>query len=203
MGSSQIAHFILASASPRRIELLKELGWNFTVKPSDSEEVLICGESPEDTACRLAEMKASNVAEANPGEWVVGADTLVALGTTSLGKPKNDKEAFAMIAMLQGKTHRVITAVAVISPEGEKYVEYETTNVVFRPLSDEEIASYIALGESLDKAGAYAIQGRGMLLVERIDGCYFNVVGLPVQKLSVLLAKLGLSLREQWGMFRL
>ncbi len=202
MGSSQIAHFILASASPRRIELLKELGWNFTVKPSDSEEVLICGESPEDTACRLAEMKASNVAEANPGEWVVGADTLVALGTTSLGKPKNDKEAFAMIAMLQGKTHRVITAVAVISPEGEKYVEYETTNVVFRPLSDEEIASYIALGESLDKAGAYAIQGRGMLLVERIDGCYFNVVGLPVQKLSVLLAKLGLSLREQWGMFR-
>ena len=202
MGSSQIAHFILASASPRRIELLKELGWNFTVKPSDSEEVLICGESPEDTACRLAEMKASNVAEANPGEWVVGADTLVALGTTSLGKPKNDKEAFAMIEMLQGKTHRVITAVAVISPEGEKYVEYETTNVVFRPLSDEEIASYIALGESLDKAGAYAIQGRGMLLVERIDGCYFNVVGLPVQKLSVLLAKLGLSLREQWGMFR-
>ena len=202
MGSSQIAHFILASASPRRIELLKELGWNFTVKPSDSEEVLICGESPEDTACRLAEMKASNVAEANPGEWVVGADTLVALGTTSLGKPKNDKEAFAMIAMLQGKTHRVITAVAVISPEGEKYVEYETTNVVFRPLSDEEIASYIALGESLDKAGAYAIQGRGMLLVERIDGCYFNVVGLPVQKLSVLLAKLGLSLREQWGTFR-
>ena len=202
MGSSQIAHFILASASPRRIELLKELGWNFTVKPSDSEEVLICGENPEDTACRLAEMKASNVAEANPGEWVVGADTLVALGTTSLGKPKNDKEAFAMIEMLQGKTHRVITAVAVISPEGEKYVEYETTNVVFRPLSDEEIASYIALGESLDKAGAYAIQGRGMLLVERIDGCYFNVVGLPVQKLSVLLAKLGLSLREQWGMFR-
>ena len=202
MGSSQIAHFILASASPRRIELLKELGWNFTVKPSDSDEVLICGENPEDTACRLAEMKASNVAEANPGEWVVGADTLVALGTTSLGKPKNDKEAFAMIAMLQGKTHRVITAVAVISPEGEKYVEYETTNVVFRPLSDEEIASYIALGESLDKAGAYAIQGRGMLLVERIDGCYFNVVGLPVQKLSVLLAKLGLSLREQWGMFR-
>ena len=202
MGSSQIAHFILASASPRRIELLKELGWNFTVKPSDSEEVLICGENPEDTACRLAEMKASNVAAANPGEWVVGADTLVALGTTSLGKPKNDKEAFAMIAMLQGKTHRVITAVAVISPEGEKYVEYETTNVVFRPLSDEEIASYIALGESLDKAGAYAIQGRGMLLVERIDGCYFNVVGLPVQKLSVLLAKLGLSLREQWGMFR-
>ena len=202
MGSSQIAHFILASASPRRIELLKELGWNFTVKPSDSDEVLICGENPEDTACRLAEMKASNVAAANPGEWVVGADTLVALGTTSLGKPKNDKEAFAMIAMLQGKTHRVITAVAVISPEGEKYVEYETTNVVFRPLSDEEIASYIALGESLDKAGAYAIQGRGMLLVERIDGCYFNVVGLPVQKLSVLLAKLGLSLREQWGMFR-
>ena len=202
MGGSQIAHFILASASPRRIELLKELGWNFTVKPSDSDEVLICGENPEDTACRLAEMKASNVAEANPGEWVVGADTLVALGTTSLGKPKNDKEAFAMIAMLQGKTHRVITAVAVISPEGEKYVEYETTNVVFRPLSDEEIASYIALGESLDKAGAYAIQGRGMLLVERIDGCYFNVVGLPVQKLSVLLAKLGLSLREQWGMFR-
>ena len=202
MGSSQIAHFILASASPRRIELLKELGWNFTVKPSDSEEVLICGESPEDTACRLAEMKASNVAEANPGEWVVGADTLVALGTTSLGKPKTDKEAFAMIEMLQGKTHRVITAVAVISPEGEKFVEYETTNVVFRPLSDEEIASYIALGESLDKAGAYAIQGRGMLLVERIDGCYFNVVGLPVQKLSVLLAKLGLSLREQWGMFR-
>ena len=202
MGSSQIAHFILASASPRRIELLKELGWNFTVKPSDSEEVLICGENPEDTACRLAEMKASNVAAANPGEWVVGADTLVALGTTSLGKPKNDKEAFAMIEMLQGKTHRVITAVAVISPEGEKYVEYETTNVVFRPLSDEEIASYIALGESLDKAGAYAIQGRGMLLVERIDGCYFNVVGLPVQKLSVLLAKLGLSLREQWGMFR-
>ena len=202
MGSSQIAHFILASASPRRIELLKELGWNFTVKPSDSDEVLICGENPEDAACRLAEMKASNVAEANPGEWVVGADTLVALGTTSLGKPKNDKEAFAMIAMLQGKTHRVITAVAVISPEGEKYVEYETTNVVFRPLSDEEIDSYIALGESLDKAGAYAIQGRGMLLVERIDGCYFNVVGLPVQKLSVLLAKLGLSLREQWGMFR-
>ncbi len=202
MGSSQIAHFILASASPRRIELLKELGWNFTVKPSDSDEVLICGENPEDTACRLAEMKASNVAAANPGEWVVGADTLVALGTTSLGKPKNDKEAFAMIEMLQGKTHRVITAVAVISPEGEKYVEYETTNVVFRPLCDEEIASYIALGESLDKAGAYAIQGRGMLLVERIDGCYFNVVGLPVQKLSVLLAKLGLSLREQWGMFR-
>ena len=200
MGCQKIEHFILASASPRRIELLSELGWYFTVMPSTSDEVILCGERPEDTACRLADMKASDIVAKRPGEWVVGADTLVALGDTALGKPKDVSDAISMVGMLQGRTHRVITAVAVISPKGEKRVDYETTHVTFRPLSNEDTSAYVALGESLDKAGAYAIQGRGMLLVEKIDGCYFNVVGLPVQKLSAILTELGLPLREQWRM---
>ena len=200
MGCQKIEHFILASASPRRIELLSELGWYFTVMPSTLDEVILCGERPEDTACRLADMKASDIAAKRPGEWVVGADTLVALGDTALGKPKDVSDAISMVGMLQGRTHRVITAVAVISPKGEKRVDYETTHVTFRPLSNEDTSAYVALGESLDKAGAYAIQGRGMLLVEKIDGCYFNVVGLPVQKLSAILTELGLPLREQWRM---
>lgn len=200
MGCQEIEHFILASASPRRIELLSELGWYFTVMPSTLDEVILCGERPEDTACRLADMKASDIAAKRPGEWVVGADTLVALGDTALGKPKDVSDAISMVGMLQGRTHRVITAVAVISPKGEKRVDYETTHVTFRPLSNEDTSAYVALGESLDKAGAYAIQGRGMLLVEKIDGCYFNVVGLPVQKLSAILTELGLPLREQWRM---
>lgn len=196
-----IGKIILASGSPRRRELLAGLGWNFEVIPPQVDEKKIDGEPPAELVKRLAEEKVSSVASRFLGNWVLGADTVVALEGRILGKPKSEGEAAEMIAELSGRTHSVFTGVALIAPDGRKLINAEETRVTFRPLEKEDILAYIALGESMDKAGAYAIQERGTLLVERIDGCYFNVVGLPLFRVSQMFAEMGIALSEQWGIY--
>lgn len=189
---------ILASGSPRRQMLLRELGWKITIKVPCIDENALPGESPEVMVCRLAHAKALPVHKEFPGQWVIGADTVVTVGDEVLGKPSGYDDALCMIKKLQGKWHTVITGVALLAPDGHVLVEAEKTYVKFRPLDESEIVSYVDSGESFDKAGAYAIQGHGTLLVESIDGCYFNVVGLPLQRLSRMFADLGWPLSEQW-----
>lgn len=196
-----IGKIILASGSPRRRELLAGLGWNFEVIPPQVDEKKIDGEPPAELVKRLAEEKASSVASRFLGNWVLGADTVVALEGRILGKPNSEGEAAEMIAELSGRTHSVFTGVALIAPDGCKLINAEETRVTFRPLEKEDILAYIALGESMDKAGAYAIQERGTLLAERIDGCYFNVVGLPLFRVSQMFAEMGIALSEQWGIY--
>lgn len=196
-----IGKIILASGSPRRRELIAGLGWNFEVIPPQVDEKKIDGEPPAELVKRLAEEKASSVASRFLGNWVLGADTVVALEGRILGKPNSEGEAAEMIAELSGRTHSVFTGVALIAPDGRKLINAEETRVTFRPLEKEDILAYIALGESMDKAGAYAIQERGTLLAERIDGCYFNVVGLPLFRVSQMFAEMGIALSEQWGIY--
>ena len=196
-----IGKIILASGSPRRRELLAGLGWNFEVIPPQVDEKKIYGEPPAELVKLLAEEKASSVASRFLGNWVLGADMVVALEGRILGKPNSEGEAAEMIAELSGRTHSVFTGVALIAPDGRKLINAEETRVTFRPLEKEDILAYIALGESMDKAGAYAIQERGTLLAERIDGCYFNVVGLPLFRVSQMFAEMGIALSEQWGIY--
>lgn len=189
---------ILASGSPRRRELLERLGWKFKIEAATVEETHADGEKPEDMVCRLAESKAANVYSRHTSCWVIGADTVVVADGSVLGKPENENDAVRMIMLLQGKKHSVITGVALFAPDGGKLVYVEKTDVTFHKMTDTEAIAYVAAGESLDKAGAYAIQGHGSLLVEKIDGCYFNVVGLPLALLSKMFSELGWSLSEQW-----
>lgn len=189
---------ILASGSPRRQMLLTELGWDIKVIVPQVEEFPAPGEDPEEMVFRLSHAKALSVYEKFPDSWVIGADTVVVSGDEIFGKPADHEDALSMIKKLQGKKHTVITGVTLIAPDGRKLVEAEKTTVKFRPLNDREIISYLGSGESFDKAGSYAIQGQGMLLVESIEGCYFNVVGLPLYRLSRMFADLGWPLAEQW-----
>lgn len=178
--------------------LLTELGWNIKVIVPQVEEFPAPGEDPEEMVLRLSHAKALYVYEKFPDSRVIGADTVVVAGDEIFGKPADHEDALSMIKKLQGKKHTVITGVALIAPDGRKLVEAEKTIVKFRPLNDREIISYLESGESFDKAGSYAIQGQGMLLVESIEGCYFNVVGLPLYRLSRMFADLGWPLAEQW-----
>jgi septum formation protein len=173
---------ILASASPRRRELLSRAGLDVEVRPSSIEEVPRPGESPEDFARRAAEEKALAVAATAPRDTLVlGADTVVVADSEVLGKPADRDDAARMLRRLSGTTHRVITAVCLVSaPDRIEAVRCETTLVTFCRLDEEEINDYLASGEPFDKAGAYGIQGRASRFVTRIEGCYFNVVGLPV-----------------------
>jgi septum formation protein len=173
---------ILASASPRRQELLRAAGLEIEVRPSSVEEVVRPGESPEDFARRAAADKALAVAAtAPPDALVLGADTMVVAGEEILGKPVDPGDAARMLRILSGATHRVITGACLVSaPDRIEAVRAETTLVTFRRLDEEEIAAYVASGEPFDKAGAYGIQGLASKFVTRIEGCYFNVVGLPV-----------------------
>lgn len=189
---------VLASGSPRRRELLKGLGWKFDVVPSEIKEEKIEGESPKALVMRLASEKASDVASRRPGNWIIGADTIVVIDNSVLGKPHSREEAFDMLSRLAGREHTVCTGAALIAPDGRKAVRCEETKVRFRALSPDEINAYIDQGECMDKAGAYAIQDKGTLLVERINGCYFNVVGLPLTVLSEMFKEMGVSLEEQW-----
>jgi septum formation protein len=173
---------ILASASPRRRELLRNAGLEAEVRPSFIEEASRPGESPEDFARRAATDKALAVAADAPlGALVLGADTVVVVGGEILGKPAGAADAARMLRALSGATHCVITGVCLVSaPDRIEAVRAETTLVTFRPLGEKEIADYVASGEPFDKAGAYGIQGLASKFVTRIEGCYFNVVGLPV-----------------------
>lgn len=190
---------VLASKSPRRRELLESLGWDFVIEEPYIEEKAAPGEAPDVMVSRLACEKAREVFCRSPRCWVIGADTAVVAGCAVLGKPYDREDAVSMLKMLQGRKHTVMTGVALFAPDGRSDVACEKTDVTFRKLSDEEIDAYIACGESMDKAGAYAIQGAGSLLVERIEGCYFNVVGLPLERLSEMFSAFGRPLLKQWG----
>jgi len=185
---------VLASASPRRRELLTQAGYRFEVRPAHIPEDPLPGEDPIAYVTRLAREKAEAVfrdltdASPKPEETLVvlGADTTVALDNIILGKPEDAADAARMLRLLSGRTHRVITGVAVVTKKGAE-VAAEATAVRFLTLSDAEIAGYVAGGEPMDKAGAYAIQGRAARWIPRIEGCYFNVMGLPLALVSSLL----------------
>jgi|SRR5208282_656206 len=180
---------VLASASPRRQELLRNAGISFTVQPADIDEAPLAGESPRDCAERLAREKALAVFQDRPQQWVLGADTIVVVDDLILGKPRDAEDAARMLRMLSGRMHAVITGVCLVGlvasgqrPVASKTVltASETTLVTFCDLSDDEIRDYVATGEPMDKAGAYAIQGIASRWIPRIEGDYSNVVGLPV-----------------------
>jgi septum formation protein len=180
---------ILASASPRRSELLRNAGIAFTVEPAHVPEQAYPDEQPLQYAQRLARDKARAIFARYPDSVVLGADTIVVADEHLLEKPRDDEDAARMLRLLSNREHQVITGVCIAAPGFEK-TEAEITDVRFGPLTEEEIASYVATGEPLDKAGAYAIQGNASRWVERIDGCYFNVVGLPVPRVYRMLRKL-------------
>lgn len=165
----------LASASPRRRQLLEMLGIPVVVKPSHIPEIHRPGEAPGAYAARLAREKASNVA----GEWVLGADTTVVLDRELLEKPMDDEDAVRMLSLLQGRTHEVVTAVALIAG-GAVRERIDVTEVTFRPMTEALLRAYVATGEPMDKAGAYAVQGLASRFVTRVEGSYSNVVGLPI-----------------------
>ena len=190
---------ILASASPRRRELLAQAGYTFEVRPAHIPEDLLTGEDPIVYVTRLAREKAkavfrdvsaggslSELAKVGSSIAVLGADTTVTLDGAILGKPADAEDAARMLRLLSGRTHRVITGVALVTAHGTE-VAAEVTAVRFLTLSEEEIAAYIATGEPMDKAGAYGIQGRAARWIPRIEGCYFNVVGLPLALVSSML----------------
>lgn len=180
---------ILASSSPRRRQLLELIGIKHDVRPADIDETIAGGETPHEYAERLAREKAEAVAASAAG-IVIGADTVVVIDGRVLGKPVNEQQAAAMLEALGGRTHTVVTAVAVVV-DGRTSSSVEEVAVTFRPLTQAEIASYIATGEPMDKAGAYGIQGFGATIVERIEGDYFAVMGLPIVRLLRLLAERG------------
>jgi septum formation protein len=178
---------VLASASPRRQELLRNAGIAFTVQPADIDESPRHGENPVDCAQRLAREKALAVSRSRPQDCVLGADTIVVIDEEILGKPRAAADAARMLRLLSGRTHEVITGVCLVGPVGELRTEnrelrtaYETTRVTMCEISDEDISEYISTGEPMDKAGAYAIQGMASRWIPRIEGDYSNVVGLPV-----------------------
>ncbi|WP_141431843.1 nucleoside triphosphate pyrophosphatase [Bacillus sp. 03113] len=184
---------ILASSSPRRKELLAHLQHSFKVISSDVDETFNPSLSPEEIVIELAARKANDIFQQHPTSFVIGADTLVVNSGKILGKPKDRQEAFRMLKDLSGKSHSVFTGVCICSPD--QFIRfYEKTDVVFWDLSDEEIDAYIRSGEPFDKAGAYGIQGLGSLFVQKIEGDYFNVVGLPISKTFRKLKEAGFKL---------
>jgi septum formation protein len=192
-----VKKIILASASPRRRELLHQIGLEFQVIPSTVEEQELPGETPEEHVVRLSLAKATEVAnrEKNFGRWFIGSDTIVLCRDRILGKPRDQSHAAEMLKQLSGREHRVLSGYAVIDRQtGEQRAEAVSTKVCFRELTDDEITRYIATGESADKAGAYAIQGLGVCFVAGIEGSYTNVVGLPLCRLTLVLKELGVPL---------
>ena len=188
------ADFVLASASPRRRELLAQLGLSFMVVPSKLQEINQSGMRPHVHATYFAEAKAKEVADRHPNQWVLGADTIVVLGQEILGKPADFTEASSMLSRLGGQSHLVITSICLVQA-GTEVVEREwvETKVFMRSLSVEDIDGYIRTGEPMDKAGAYGIQGIGGCLIKRIEGSYSNVVGLPLCETLELLRRHGVA----------
>ncbi|PLX95208.1 MAG: septum formation inhibitor Maf [Desulfuromonas sp.] len=185
---------VLASASPRRSELLRQLGLNFSVVPSCADETELPGETPAQHVVRLSGDKAREVAARSdvPGRWFLGSDTIVLRDTTILGKPQDAEAAAAMLRSLSGRSHEVLSGFAVYDRQSDTLrSDLSRTEVTFKPLTEEEIAGYIASGEPFDKAGAYAIQGLGAFMVRRISGSYSNVVGLPLCEVIATLEDLG------------
>ncbi len=206
MASVRKTRLILASASPQRAKILRDAGFEFEVRPCAVDESLRPGETPAAHVERLAREKACTGARGIAGPAVVvGADTVVVMGREILGKPASRDDARRMLRLLSGRTHRVLTGVAVLQlrsgkrlARGEEHrrgalrSDVEATHVTFAPLSTQEFEAYVASGEPDDKAGAYAVQGRGGRFVTRIEGCYFNVVGLPLARLCRMLLEMGI-----------
>ena len=190
MGTQKI---VLASGSPRRQELLRRMGiTDFTVRVPEVEESFPAGLTPEETVCYISREK-SQAVEAAEDEIVITADTMVFLDDQRLGKPQDEADALRMLTALQGRRHTVCTGVTV--RQGDRVLtESEATGVIFRPAEESELRAYIATGEPMDKAGSYGVQGKGALLVERLEGDFFNVMGLPVLRLSRMLAQFGIKL---------
>jgi len=182
---------VLASASPRRQELLREAGISFVVQAAEIDETPRKGEAPEPYARRLAGEKARAVARKFPGDLVLAADTIVIVDDEILGKPRDREDAVRMLRGLSGREHRVLTAVALVVPGKGVELKCSTTRVHFRKLKEGEIQEYIAGGEPMDKAGAYAIQGGAAGWVTRLDGDYSNVVGLPLMLVAEMLRYCG------------
>jgi len=184
-------HVILASQSPRRRDLLNLIGIAHTVRPADIDETPLPGESPVACVERLARAKARRMASNESDSLVIAADTIVVVDDRILNKPVDVADARAMLGALQGRRHDVYTAVCVIHG-GREAAGVEDTGVWFRPMTGVEIDAYVATGEPMDKAGAYGIQGYGATIVERVDGDFFTVVGLPLVRLTRLLAEIGI-----------
>jgi len=187
---------ILASASPRRQQLLKQIGIKFNVIPSTMDEVMNNALEPSQVAISLASQKCKDVVSQIQKDCIViGADTIVVKDNQLLGKPKNEEDAFNMLKYLNGEWHEVVTGLCLYRTCDKKSIcDYEATRVKIANNSDEFIKAYIGTKEPFDKAGAYGIQGYGSLIVEKIEGCYFNVMGLPIYKLSCMLDELGYSI---------
>jgi septum formation protein len=186
---------VLASSSPRRKELLKQLGLDFDIIPSNIKETLK-GETPGEMVKNLAMDKAMSVLpRVDRGKIIIGADTIVYMDGCIMGKPKDEGDAFSMLRKLSGRTHEVYTGLAVVNTTNSAVLlDYECTQVLMKDLTDKDIINYIKTGESKDKAGAYAIQGKGSLIVKSIKGCYYNIVGLPIGKLRDMLLNWDLDL---------
>jgi len=206
------SRFILASKSPRRYELLKQVGLDFEVIPSRVMEDIVQKESPQEHVIRLAEAKARDVASGYPDCWVIAADTIVYINGSILGKPRNREEAIEMLCYLSGQEHLVLTGFSVCNLDKRKSdKEAVQTAVKVKPLSPIEMGWYVHTGEPFDKAGGYAIQGIGSFMIESIRGSYTNVIGLPLCELIQMLNRLGaiaitesgLRLREPSGSERL
>jgi septum formation protein len=179
---------ILASQSPRRHQILKMLGFEFAVEAADTDETPPEGVDAERVPEILAQRKALEISRVSPGALVLGSDTLVELDGNILGKPADEEEALAMLWRLNGRTHRVFTGVALALDGNLLGSSTGRSEVTFARWGGPDLDQYVRGGEPMDKAGAYAIQGRGAFLVEKIDGCFFNVMGLPIQKCLRLLA---------------
>lgn len=189
-------NIILASASPRRRELLEQIGVKFIVKPSTCEEV-ITDNIPSKAVMSLARQKAEDIAETEKNALIIGSDTIVSINNIILGKPKDKNDAYKMLKMLQGATHQVFTGVCVINKSDDeiKYYEfYSKTDVTFYKMSDTQINTYIESKEPMDKAGAYGIQGKSAVYIEKITGDYNTVVGLPVAMLYQTLLDNGIDI---------
>ncbi|MDP2947790.1 MAG: Maf family protein [Nanoarchaeota archaeon] len=189
---------ILASASPRRKQIMEMMGVKYeTISPNYDEDNSV-NLTPKETVMLFAREKAMNVAKRSDG-IVIGADTIIFFKDKKIGKPKDKEEAFRILKMLSGKMHEVYSGISIINTKtGEEINDFEITEVKFKELSDEEIIKYIETNEPMDKSGSYAIQGYASVFVEKINGCYYNVMGLPVNKLVSNLNKLGVAVCDYW-----
>ncbi len=187
---------VLASASPRRKELLERMGLDFAVRVAELDETMDPFPHPADEVARVAALKAKAVYPmCHDGDVIIGADTIVVCDSLVMGKPRSEAEAFSMLRRLSGREHQVMTGLCVLTDSYEETVTV-TTTLRMRPLSDEEIHAYIATGEPMDKAGAYGIQGLAAMFVVGLDGDYYNVMGLPVCTLTMILRKCGVKLLD-------
>lgn len=180
---------ILASQSPRRKELLEKCGFPFITEPADIDETLNLTLSLQEAIQDLAERKAYHIFKKHEDAIVIGSDTIVTIDDEVLGKPKDDAHAFSMLKKLQGRSHSVITGIAIFTSE-EKWSDVSVSHVTFAPMNDAEIEKYISTGECRDKAGAYAIQGFGGRYITRIEGDYYSIMGLPLNKVYAQLTKI-------------